>query len=116
MMYLRPGNLGKDFLVKRKKESISEDGTPYFEYVDMGVLIRGALADADTNMNDRKKHLWDQEQHSLTHTIVCRGKPVAKKGDLLICGDRYFLILLADDTGDLGVATIYYAEERNDLR
>ena len=116
MMYLRPGNLEKDFLVKREKEGISNTGMPYSGYVDTGLLARGVLADADTNINDRKKHLWDQKQHSLTHTIVCRGRPVAKKGDLLVYGDRYFLILLADDTGDLGVATIYYAEERNDLR
>lgn len=48
--------------------------------------------------------------------IVSKGEPVAKKGDLLAMDDRYFLILLVDDTGALGIATIYYAEERNDLR
>jgi hypothetical protein len=31
-------------------------------------------------------------------------------------GERMFLVLVVDDAGGLGVATIYYAEERNDLR
>ena len=109
MMYLRPGNLEKDFIVKRKKTDISDTGTPYSGYVDTGLLVSGVLADADKNQSDRKKHLWNQDQHSLTHTIV-------SKGDLLAMDDRYFLILLVDDTGALGIATIYYAEERNDLR
>ena len=116
MMYLRPGNLEKDFIVKRKKTDISDTGTPYSGYVDTGLLVSGVLADADKNQSDRKKHLWNQDQHSLTHTIVSKGEPVAKKGDLLAMDDRYFLIRLVDDTGALGIATIYYAEERNDLR
>lgn len=76
MMYLRPGNLEKDFIVKRKKTDISDTGTPYSGYVDTGLLVRGVLADADKNQSDRKKHLWNQDQHSLTHTIVSKGEPV----------------------------------------
>ena len=90
MMYLRPGNLEKDFIVKRKKTDISDTGTPYSGYVDTGLLVSGVLADADKNQSDRKKHLWNQDQHSLTHTIVSKGEPVAKKGDLLAMDDRYF--------------------------
>lgn len=116
MMYLRPGNMRKDFVVKTKKEKISTDGTPYSTFEETGILVRGVLADADKNQSDRKKHLWNQDQHSLTHTMVCRGAPAAKKGDLLVHNERAFFVLLVDDAGELGVSTIYYVEERNDIK
>lgn len=116
MMYLRPGNLHKEFIVKRSEQKVSDTGTPFVQYVDTGNLISGVLAEADKNQSDRKKHLWDQEQHSLTHTIVCRGGAVAQKGDILAMDNRIFMVLLTDDVGGLGVSTIYYAEERNDIK
>lgn len=116
MMYLRPGNLEKEFIVKRSEQKVSDTGMPFVQYMDTGNLICGVLAEADKNQSDRKKHLWDQEQHSLTHTIVCRGKAVAQKGDIVAMDNRVFMVLLADDVGGLGVSTIYYAEERNDIK
>lgn len=116
MMYLRPGNLEKEFIVKHSEQKVSDTGTPFVQYMDTGNLISGVLAEADKNQSDRKKHLWDQEQHSLTHTIICRGKAVAQKGDILAMDNRVFMVLLADDVGGLGVSTIYYAEERNDIK
>lgn len=116
MMYLRPGNLLKEFIVKRSEQKVSDTGMPFVQYMDTGNLIRGVLAEADKNQSDRKKHLWDQEQHSLTHTIVCRGEAAAQKGDILAMDNRIFMVLLADDVGGLGVSTIYYAEERNDIK
>lgn len=116
VMYLRPGNLEKDFIVKRKETKVSDTGTSYSEYAPTGKIVSGILADADKNQSDRKKHLWDQDQHTLTHTVVSYDIPHAKKGDIFVMEDRYFLTLLVDDAGALGVATIYYMEERNDLR
>lgn len=116
LMYLRPGNLFKEFLVKRKASDISNIGLPVSEYKDTGILVNGVLAEASTDDREKTKHMWDQDQHSLTHTIVSWAEPAAKKGDVLSLESRYFLILAIDDAGSLGVATIYYAEERNDLR
>lgn len=115
-MYLRPENLKKDFILKRKTTEISSTGTPVSKYMDTGKMVVGTLADSDKYQNDLKKHLWKQDQHTLTHTIVCYEEPKAKKGDVLAMGDRYFLVLLVDDAGGLDIATIYYCEERNDLR
>lgn len=115
-MYLRPGNLFKEFLVKRKDSDISNIGLPVTEYKDTGILIDGILAEASTDDREKTKHMWDQDQHSLTHTIISWTGPKAKKGDVLSMDSRYFLILAIDDSGFLDVATIYYAEERNDLR
>ena len=115
-MYLRPGTLEKDFILKRKTTVISSTGTPVSQYMDTGTMVVGTLADADKYQNDLKKRLWGQDQHTLTHTIVCYETPKAKKGDVLAMEDRYFLVLLVDDAGGLDIATIYYCEERNDLR
>lgn len=116
MMYLRPGNLYKDFIVKKKMAKISDIGTPIEVFEDTGNLVKGILAEADSNISERKKHLYDQDKHSLTHTIVSRGAAEAKKGDALIHNERTFIVLLTEDVGDLGTSTIYYAEERNDVK
>ena len=115
-MYLRPGNLFKEFIVKSKEADVSDIGLPVAKYKDTGILVNGVLAEASTDDREKTKHMWDQDQHSLTHTIVSWTGPEAKKGDVLSMRSRYFLILAIDDAGSLGVATIYYAEERNDLR
>lgn len=114
-MYLRPGNLWKDFLVKVLNVD-NVNGHIVEKYLDTGEHILGILAEADTNMSDRKKHLWDQDQHSLTHTLVVQGRPNLKKGDFLTTEERAFLVLLVDDIGSLGVSGIVYLEERNDIR
>ena len=56
MMYLRTGNLYKDFLVKRMKNDVSEIGLPIKGYTDTGDLISGVLAEDDTYDSERKKH------------------------------------------------------------
>lgn len=112
-MYLRPGNLYKEFQVKRLENTIAENGFPVRRYKDTGSLINGILAKTNTG---ERKHQWAQEQHLLTHTVISRGRPAAKKGDLLVMNDRSFIVLTADDTGGLGEVTLYYVEERNDLR
>jgi len=114
-MYLRPGNLWKDFVVEKKTEDFI-NGDSITKYEKTENLVKGILANADTGQSERMKHRWDQDQHSLTHTIVSRGTPFAKKGDKLILGDRVFLVLLVDDPGSLGINTIYYVEERNDVK
>ena len=48
--------------------------------------------------------------------IVQRGKPRAERTDRLILGNRVFYIVDIDDTGSLGVSTLYYAEERTDVK
>ena len=52
MMYLRPGNLEKEFIVKRSEQKVSDTGTPFVEYMDTGNLISGVLAEADKNQSE----------------------------------------------------------------
>lgn len=114
-MYLRPGNLWKSLRIKELTTHMI-GGHAVTEYVDSGQDIIGILADADSNIADRKKHLWDQDQHSLSHTLAVRGKPELKKGDFLVMGERGFLVLLVDDIGSLGISGLVYLEERNDIK
>ena len=58
----------------------------------------------------------EQLQHPITHTIVQTGKPMAKAEDKLVLGNRIFLVQGVDEPGSLGVCTIYYVEERADVK
>lgn len=113
-MYLRPGNLYKSFEVTRKTTTI-ESGHPVEKHMPFGD-VKGILAEADAYQNDKLKHRWDQDQHSLTHTMVIRGKADLKKGDTLHRNERFFYVLATDDPGYLGGSTIIYLEERKDVR
>lgn len=114
LMYLRPGNLWTDFVIKRKTIH-NIRGHPVTEFEERGV-ISGILAEASTHESDRMKHRWDQEQHSLTHTLVIRDSTDIKQGDYLSTSGRTFLVLLIEDIGNLGATGMIYLEERNDLK
>ena len=114
LMYLRPGNLWTDFVVRRK--SIRNIlGHPVSDFEAKGE-ISGILAEASTHESDRMKHRWDQEQHSLTHTLVIRDSAHVKQGDYLTTAGRTFLVLLCEDPGNLGATGLIYLEEWNDLK
>lgn len=112
MMYLRPGNLFKDFLIEELSQKINSSGKPENVYMVRPVILHGCLADADTEI----KETWKQENHPVTHIIVQRGSPLAKAGDRLKYGDRTFYIQGIDDMGNLGIATQYFVEERFDVK
>lgn len=112
-MYLRPGNLFKEFIIEGNRQSVSSTGRVVNNHKGDGTkTLTGCLANATEQ--DRENHNIDE--HVVTHTIVQSGKPLAKRGDKLVLGERVFYIVDIDDTGTLGIATIYYAEERNDAK
>lgn len=111
MMYLRPGNFYKDFVVEESRTSISNIGRPTISHDGTGErMLRGALAEA----SEEQKLEWKQLQHPITHTIVQDGKPKAKNDDRLLLGSRVFTIQGVVHPGSIGVCTIYYVEERLD--
>ena len=79
---------------------------------DGSVTLRGCLADS----TDEEKKNHSTQEHTVTHTIVQQGPPKAKRTDKLILGERVFYIVDIDNTGSLGVSTLYYAEERRDVK
>ena len=114
-MYTRPGNLRQEFEIL---ENVIENlqGYPTSRWEKTGRTAGGILSAADSQSSERTKHLWDQDQHSLTHILSMRGQPDVKKGDALINGEKAFLVLAADTLGMTGGSSLVYLEERNDLK
>ncbi len=113
MRYVRPGNLFKDFLIEENQQIITSTGRVANSHAGDGTkTLKGCLAEASEE--DRMNH--HQKDHVVTHTIVQAGSPKAKCMDKLILGERVFDIVGIDDAGSLGIATIYYAEERRDRK
>lgn len=113
MMYVRPGNLFKEFIIESNKQVVTSTGRVANSHSGDGTqTLKGCLADASDE--DRVNH--NQKDHVITHTIVQRGSPKAKRGDRLVLGGRVFYVVDFGDAGALGISTIYYAEERNDVK
>lgn len=112
-MYLRIGNMYKDFIVEKKCEKINTSGKPVTKYESDGsIIIKGCLAKA----TPEEKEKWRQLNHPISHTIVQTGSPKAKAGDRLVLNHRIFYIQNIDNADEIGIATIYYAEEREDVK
>lgn len=113
MMYIRPGNLFKEFIIESNNQVVTSTGRVANNHIGDGTkTLKGCLAEASDE--DRTNH--SQKDHIVTHTIVQAGKPRAKSTDKLIFEDRVFYIVDIDEVGSLGISTIYYAEERRDAK
>ena len=113
MMYVRPGNLFKEFVIEENKQGVTSTGRVANVYSGDGTrMLKGCLAAASEE--DRTNH--NRKDHIVTHTIVQAGSPKAKRGDKLTLGERAFYIIDVDDISSLGISTVYYAEERKDLK
>ena len=111
MMYVRPGNLFKDFIIEQNRQVVTSTGRVANCHGGDGTkTLKGCLAEASDE--DRTNH--SQKDHVVTHTIA--GSPRAKRADKLVLGERVFYIVDIDDCGSLGISTIYYAEERQDVK
>ena len=108
-MYLRPGNLFKDFEVVAV-ESVLKNGKPIEAPRLTGKTLRGCLESA----TPEEKQRWDQPQHPITHSIVQAGSPQALAGWVLRRAGKTYRVNGVDPIGDLGIVTIYYVEERSD--
>ncbi len=113
MMYFRPGNLLKEFIIETNTPTVTSTGRVANDYVGDGMnTLKGCLADASAD--DKANH--STTDHMVTHTIVQSGYPKAKRADRLILGERVFYIVDIDDAGSFGIVTLYYAEERTDVK
>lgn len=109
MMYIRPGNLFKEFIIDANSQNVTSTGRVANNYIGDGInILKGCLAEASDD--DRINH--SQKDHVVTHTIVQAGSPKAKRSDKLVLGERTFYIVDIDNAGSLGISTVYYAEER----
>lgn len=113
MMYVRPGNLFKDFIIEKNSPKVTSTGRVANSHFGDGTnILKGCLAAA----TDEERTNHSQKDHIVTHTIVQAGSPKAKRTDKLVLGERVFYIVNMDDAGGLGISTIYYVEERRDAK
>lgn len=111
-MYFRPGNLIKDFVIEPVKRVKNTKGRAQTTYdTETRRILRGVIASADPKAVAR----YSQTDHPCTHQIVQRGGEAAKPGDRLVREHSHYYILGVDNVAAMGVATIYYVEERLDL-
>ena len=112
-MYVRPSRLYKKFSIESSYSTVNANGRPVTGYKSIeGQTLHGMLARASTN-EIRK---FDSLEHPIDHTIVQDGRPLAKPGDKLLLGKRVFLVRAVDEPGSIGICTIYYVEERMDVK
>lgn len=117
-MYLRPGQLMKVYDISRET-SVNDHGYLRNAYQRTGEQVRGILSQADTNQAERTKHLWDQNQHSLSHTMVVASASDIRKDDIIASTDetdKAYLVLAVDNVAAMGLSTLVYLEERNDIK
>ena len=116
-MYLRNQQYWKTCEVCRW---VSENINGYLKqsYRPSGEMVRGIITQSDMNAAERTKHMWDQDKHSLSHTMVTKPAAKLRKNDLLCPTDseKAYLVLACDDVDSLGVSGLVYLEERDDLK
>lgn len=113
MMYVRPGNLFKEFMIESNRQVVTSTGRVADNHVGNGIkTLKGCLAEASNE--DRTNH--SQKEHVVTHTVVQAGRPRARRMDKLVFGERVFYIVDIDEAGMMGISTVYYVEERRDLK
>ena len=103
----------KEFVIENNRQKVTSTGRVVNDHKGDGIkTLYGCLADATTETAKNKS----TEDHTVTHTIVQRGTPLAKKTDKLVLGNRVLYVVAVDDTGGLGISTLYYVEERDDIK
>lgn len=113
MMYVRPGNLFKEFIIEHNEQSVTSTGRVANRHIGDGTkTLKGCLADA----TDEERTNHSRKDHIATHTIVQAGSPKAKEKDKLVLGERVFYVVDVENAGSLDISTIYYAEERRDAK
>ena len=111
-MYLRPGNLLRDFIVEKMAIDANDMGRSMRYFLPTGKVLTGVLSEASQD----ERFMWKQRQPPITHKIVQNGsRHVADVGDRLTLGTRVFYIKGLDDISALGISTLFYVEERSDF-
>ena len=111
-MYLRPRSIFTKFLVSEKVSELNDIGRQVVKFRATGDEIFAVISSAEPKERER----WHSLGHNITHEVIQHlGRAKAKVGDILITGDRKFIVQAVDDPAVIGQWFIYYCEERFDL-
>lgn len=112
MILFRPGQQLKLFSVYRKRVEIDERGRVIYsknEALEFLEEIKGSLS----AISQKEKYKWKQMEHSISHTIVVRGKTQAQAEDILIQQGKRYDVQRVEEPGEIGIFTILYCNKRN---
>jgi len=115
-LMLRPGQELREFTVSRPETRGTDNGREGLtnEFQEVG-KVRAILAQAKPEEVQR----WKQLNHPITHKIIMQKKPPfdIRPGDIFERdGKRYYHQMTPYDLGDLGHWTIFYCDERGDVK
>lgn len=108
-VFFRCGQQLRKFTIYRKSSITDEKGRVSYqtEPIPIGTL-KGSLSRIDPKERER----WSQRGHTVTHTIVVRGRTQVSAEDVLKRDSRSFFVRKAPDHAELGLFTVLYCEER----
>lgn len=114
---MRPEQFPKLFNVYEQETSTSARGRMRLDEATPKSTIRCILSVAKPDEIER----FSQIGVAVTHSIIQRGLPEAKEQNILALSKngketRWFRVQAVHNKGELDIDTVYYCEERNDLK
>jgi hypothetical protein len=112
---LLPGQELREFEVKRPDTRETERGREVNNGYETAGIIIAILAQAKPEEIER----WKMLNHPITHKIIMRRKPSfdVQAGDIFErAGRRFYNQTHPYNVGDMGHWTIFYCDERTDVR
>lgn len=112
IFYLHPRSIFEKFLIAEKITRLDEMGRSVVEFKDTGKILFGVIS--TTTPYEREKFLG--LKHEVSHFVVQKlGDVRAMVGDLLIKGDKKYLVQAVENPAGLGQYFVYHVNERADL-
>ena len=111
-MYLKPRQIFQKFQVETKWTRVDSSGRQLVEFKPSEMIILGVLCTIEPY--EREK-LFGMKHEADCKIVQHNGGIRAQVGDLLVSGDRKFLVKAVETPAGLGYWQIYYATERSDL-
>lgn len=114
---MRPEQFPKPFNLYAQDADTSQRGRIRKEPAQLKATARCILSVAKPEEAQR----FNQTGVTVTHTIIQRGAPIAKEQDIFVLAKggretRRFRVQAVHNKGELDIDTVYYCEERGDVR
>jgi len=112
---LMPGQEQREITVSRPVSRENARGQILIDAYQAAGTIRGILAAARPEEIER----WRQLNHPITHKVIMQRRPAfdVRPGDIFeLNGRRFYNQAMPNNVGDLGHWTIFYCDERMDVK
>lgn len=110
-IFFRPGQQLKLYQIYRKEAVTDEKGRVTYIPVNTAKEPLETVLGSISLTSPKEAEQWKQLGHTVTHTIVVRGRTAAEPEDILIQGNGKYYIEGKRDNGGLGVFTALYCKK-----